>query len=169
MLWWPQISHCYVRWLWKSFFIPNDTIFEDSSLLGCDSVLLDEWFQMFQRNMVPSFSTLHSSCTAWPWRWRHYNPSRCQELLTNQCSIIVQKFLNTQQHRYENLTPHTVNYLYRVIHIEWNQLCIVNLWAHCVHRFFPVFICHTVWGSNPVGLHKKHMLLQCLWHDAANV
>ena len=33
-----------------------------------------------------NFSHDHSFCSSWPWRWRHYSPSKQQELLIQQVS-----------------------------------------------------------------------------------
>jgi len=43
----------------------------------CYTVLLGEQFMTYQRIKVPS-----ATWTSLPGRWRHYNPSKCWELLT---------------------------------------------------------------------------------------
>jgi hypothetical protein len=47
--------------------------FEDLGHLGCDAVLLGEWFLMFGRIMVPLAHYISIG--------RPHNPSKCQELL----------------------------------------------------------------------------------------
>lgn len=56
---------------------------EDSGLLGCDTVLLDEWFPRFWRILVPSWIT-------WPWRWRQCDLLKQWELLTQRHSVTSQ-------------------------------------------------------------------------------
>jgi hypothetical protein len=66
---------------------------EDSSLLRSDTVLLGEWFPMFQKNTVLASSRERSSWIARHWRWRHCNPTKCQESLTQWRSITSKKVL----------------------------------------------------------------------------
>jgi hypothetical protein len=71
--------------------------FKQPSSLGCDAVPLGVWLLTFWRTVVPSSSTW----AAWPWRWRQYSLSKCQEPLTKQqCHIPEDSDL--QQHCYEN-------------------------------------------------------------------
>jgi hypothetical protein len=46
------------------------------------------------------------SVPAWPWSWRHHNPSKCPELLTQCHSVTHQKNLNLPNHHCENLKSH---------------------------------------------------------------
>jgi len=85
-------------WLFETY--PMWNVNEDSSVLGCNT-LFGRAVLTVQRTVVPwssGSSSLHSTWTAWPWRWRHYFPSEHWETLIRwQCHN--PKDLAPQQHR----------------------------------------------------------------------
>jgi hypothetical protein len=104
-----------------------------------------EWLLMFGRIVVPSLSTLHAlglldhedEGTTILSNISNHSPS------TQHHSTEV---LNSQQHCCENLTPHTIHYLYRVIHIERNPVVYCELLdILCPPGFFScIHLCHAV-------------------------
>ena len=61
------------------------------------------------RKYSPS-SAPHSSWTAWHWRWRHYNPSKCGELLTQQHSLISYETSHCRLGRLVNCTGDCIKF-----------------------------------------------------------
>jgi len=56
--------------------------------------------------------------TAWPWRWRQYDPSKCCELLTHWLGITSQK-----------------TWIFRV-----NSYCIIKFYKGYQHNFIKVWL-----------------------------
>jgi hypothetical protein len=84
----------------------NSTQCEDSGPLGCNTMLLGEWFLTFQRIIVSSSSTFKkTSWTAWRRKWKQYIPLKCWEPLPKWRSVTYQKtwILNNTTARTSNL------------------------------------------------------------------
>ena len=60
----------------------HSSISEDFTLLGCDTVFSGGPLEQVSC-LQPEGQAGQESQTAWPWRWRQYNPLKCQELLTS--------------------------------------------------------------------------------------
>lgn len=111
LLWKYQYSQCHThlrtsmshttalsQMIWEvhhklpdTYSVRNKTIFkklwfsqrfaEESSILWCDTVSLNKLW----RTVMPPCSG-----SRWPWTWRHYHPSKCQELLVKKHNITSQ-------------------------------------------------------------------------------
>ena len=60
------VTHCFV-WVWYFVCHSKETKHEDPSLMGCDTLMLGEWFTLFEKFMVPSFSRVKQSKTKCVW------------------------------------------------------------------------------------------------------
>ena len=88
----------------------HSCVAEDSSLQGCGTGWLGEWFLMFQSKL---FLHLHGSSssiqisfwTAWSWRSRHYNPMKQWEPFSQQQSYLPEWLKNEGSCNYCYGTP----------------------------------------------------------------
>jgi len=62
------------------------------------------WFVLHSSSRVIS---LHSSWTDYPWRRKHYNPSRCQEPSSQEHSTTLCTTQNARNHPPSNTPPHS--------------------------------------------------------------
>jgi len=84
------------------YIISKVVILEDSSLLGCENVLLGKWVPTLLRSTVSSSPIIKQS-------WKsscHYVPLKCQESLNLQHTLMKQKEPESSATVHENLKSH---------------------------------------------------------------
>jgi hypothetical protein len=123
------MQNCLWAFLWKSLFYNythnNNT--KDSSLLGCNTVQLGVDFSTFRRLLMSSSSAFGS------WKWRNYDSSKHQKVLTQQHSVISHNIL-----KFSNTTVRT-SYLATLTTMEITAGTKKNagfLWANRHQSFF---------------------------------
>jgi len=97
----------------------KNKMLEELSTLGCSIVSFSEWFPTFQRTVVPSSWPSSTTQLLQLFRlrgWRHYNPSKCLELLTQWHSTTAKNtwLLNNTNVRTSDLTDERTSW--------WNEI-----------------------------------------------
>jgi hypothetical protein len=116
----------------------RNKMLEELSILGCGIVSCREWFPTFGRTVVPSSWPSSTTQLLQLFRLRgqrHYNPSKCMELLTQWHSTTVKNtwLLNNASVRTSNLTNERTSC--------WNEINrsgqILTCMIHEVHACSP--------------------------------